>query len=386
MESQPWDYNGIKRPKSRKTPVLQQYSPEYGRQGSAMRINFDPLGLVSPTVISHKTFPQKLWHDNSLWDEQQHPHCGGTVKMDYAGSSNLNRHLRETNDCFTQDHNCSKHHFTKLIVSSGHKRLLLLVFLTKAVHIEVETSLSTEAFICALRRFIARRGRRRTIYSDNGTNFQGAANQLQEVNNMLQCPTQMTRIHDFLTCEGCQWKFIPPHAPHFGGLWEAAVKSMKYHLRRTLGASIATYEELSTLLTEVEACLNSRPLCALSNDPHSSFLSPGHFLIGQPLTQLPSIDYTPLKISRLSRWQLMQQQLQNVWKRWSADYLHELQTRRRWHRSVPNVQIHDVVILREDNTVPCHWPTAVITDVHPGADGKIRVVTFKPLKRLSNAR
>jgi hypothetical protein len=213
---------------------------------------------------------------------------------------------------------------------------IFVCFATKAVHIEVVTSLTTEAFVSALRRIIARRGRPNIIYSDNGTNFQGASNRLREVDNMLQCPTQM-RVHDFLMSEGSQWKFIPPHRPHFGGLWEAAVKSMKYHLRHTLGASIATYEELSTLLTEVEACLNSQPLCAPSNDPHSSFLSPGHFLIGQPLTQLPSIDYTNLKISRLSRWQSFQQQFQTFWKRWSADYLHELQSRQCWQKSSPNV-------------------------------------------------
>ena len=99
----------------------------------------------------------------------------------------------------------------------------------------------------------------------------------------------------FLTKEGCNQNFIPPHAPHFRGLWEAAVKSVKYHLRRTLGAQIATYEELNTLLTEIEACLNSRTLCAHPNDPHLSYLSPGHFLIGEPLTQLPTIDYSNIK-------------------------------------------------------------------------------------------
>jgi len=113
--------------------------------------------------------------------------------------------------------------------------------------------------------------------------------------NTLQRPTQMTRVQDFLTTEGNDWRFIPPHGPHFGGLWEAAVKSMKYHLRRTLGAQLATYEELNTLLVEIEACLNSRPLCALPNDPHTSYLSPGHFLIGEPLSY-------PLLTILISKW------------------------------------------------------------------------------------
>ena len=139
--------------------------------------------------------------------------------------------------------------------------------MTKAVHIEVVTSLTTEAFLAALRRFIARRGKPRTIYSDNGTNFQGAANELHEIYKMLQSTSQMARVQDFLATEGCNWNFIPPHGPNFEGLWEAAVKSMKYHLRRTLGAQVATYEELCILLFEIEACPNSRPLCALSEDP-----------------------------------------------------------------------------------------------------------------------
>jgi hypothetical protein len=144
---------------------------------------------------------------------------------------------------------------------------IFVCFVTKAVHIEVVTSLTTEAFIVALRRFIARSGKQKTITSDNGTNFQGAANQLHKVYKMLHSSSEIARVQDFLVKEGCDWKFIPPHTPHFGGLWEAVVKSMKYHLRRTLGSHIATYEELCTLLAEIEACLNSRPLCTLSSDP-----------------------------------------------------------------------------------------------------------------------
>jgi len=184
---------------------------------------------------------------------------------------------------------------------------IFVCFVTRAVHIRVVTRLKTEAFLAALRHFIARRGKPTTIYSDNGTNFQGASNDLHEIYNMLHSSSQMAMVQDFLTSEGCYWKFIPPHAPHFGGLWEAAVKSMKYHLRRTLGSYIATYEELYTLLAETEACLNSRPLCALSDDPFNpTYLSPGHFLIGETLTQLPAADYTNVKCNRLSSWQTYQ--------------------------------------------------------------------------------
>jgi len=119
----------------------------------------------------------------------------------------------------------------------------------------------------------------------------------------------------------------------------------------------------------------------LSSDPENpTYLSPGHFLIGEPLTQLPSIDYTNVNCNRLSRWQSFQQQLQQFWKTWSTDYLNELQTRQRWQQSSRNLQPGDVVLLKEDNTSPLHWPTAVVTDVYPGADNHVRVVTIKTPK------
>ena len=98
--------------------------------------------------------------------------------------------------------------------------------MTKAVHIEVVTTLTTKAFLAALRRFIARRGKPKIVYSDNGSKFQGAANELHALYKMLQSTSQMSTVEDFLATEGWEWKFILPHGPHFGGLWEAAVKSM----------------------------------------------------------------------------------------------------------------------------------------------------------------
>jgi hypothetical protein len=156
---------------------------------------------------------------------------------------------------------------------------------------------------------------------------------------------------------------------------------MKYHLWRTLGSHVATYEKLCTLLAEIEARLNSRPLCTLSTDPFDQMcLSPGHFLIGEPLTQLPSVDYTNVKLNRLSRWQLYQQQHQQFWNRWSADYLQGLQQCQRWQQDHINFQSGDLVLLREDTTTPLQWPTGVILETHPGPDGNVRVVTLKTTK------
>jgi hypothetical protein len=250
----------------------------------------------------------------------------------------------------------------------------------KAVHLEVVTSLTTDAFIAALRRFIARRGTPSTIYSDNGTNFKGAANHFQELHKLLQSSSHVEKVQDYLSKEKSEWKFVPPHCPHFGGLWEAAVKSMKHHLRRILGNNVCTYEELITITANIEACLNSRPLCKLPNDPSHFYLSPGHFLIGEPLTTLPSLDLTNVKSNRLSRWQQVQQQTQHFWQRWSADYLQELQRRPKWQHSAPNFHPGDTVLVMDDHTPPLQWPLAIVTAVHPGPDQRIRVVTVKTTK------
>ena len=114
----------------------------------------------------------------------------------------------------------------------------------------------------------------------------------------------LRQVHSYAAKTQFQWHFIPPNTPHFGGLWEAGVKSLKYQWKRIVGKALLTFEEFSTLLTQVEACLNSQPLIALSSEPNDpSYLSPGHFLIGAPLTSVPEPDFTNTTMNSFSRWQ-----------------------------------------------------------------------------------
>ncbi|XP_018318380.1 uncharacterized protein [Mycetomoellerius zeteki] len=174
----------------------------------------------------------------------------------------------------------------------------------KAVHLEVVTDLSSDGFLAALRRFAARRGFPEQIYSDNGTNFVGANNQLKEMYVLFNSEAHKERINSFASDHRITWHFIPPAAPHFGGLWESTVKLFKHHFRRVIGDSLFTHEELNTFTAEVEGILNSRPIIPLSSDPNdTSALTPAHYLIGKPLTALPEGNLTCVPANRLSTWQ-----------------------------------------------------------------------------------
>nr|XP_034177277.1 uncharacterized protein LOC117602863 [Osmia lignaria] len=187
----------------------------------------------------------------------------------------------------------------------------------KAVHLEVVSELTTEAFLAALRRFIARRGFCSDLYSDNGSNFVGANNELHELRSLLQSDDHREKVTTFLAEHSINWNFIPPLTPHFGGLWEAAVKSFKYHLKRVAGTELFTFENFNTLIIEIESVLNSRPLTPISSDPNDLLvLTPGHFLIGDSLTSLRERDFRDIPSNRLSSWQHVQKVKQHFWKRW----------------------------------------------------------------------
>lgn len=150
----------------------------------------------------------------------------------------------------------------------------------KAFHLELVSSFTSDAFIAAMLRFVSRRGTVTNMYSDNGTDFVGAFKKLNSI---------ATKLESLVV----EWSFIPPLSPHFGGLWEAGVKSVKTHLTRTFGSSTFTFEEFQTVLCRVEGCLNSRPLCPLFDSIDSlDALSPNHFLTGQQFLPVPDFDFT----------------------------------------------------------------------------------------------
>ncbi|GFX55377.1 integrase catalytic domain-containing protein [Trichonephila clavipes] len=134
---------------------------------------------------------------------------------------------------------------------------IFLCFVTKAVHFELVSDLTTQTFIASLKRFIARRGRPSLIFSDNGKTFIGANAELKRLHILVINPD--LELAGFLVDENINWKFLLPRAPNFGGLWEAGIKSLKFHFKREAGNSRFTYEEFLTIITQIEGILNSRP-------------------------------------------------------------------------------------------------------------------------------
>ncbi|GFX16484.1 integrase catalytic domain-containing protein [Trichonephila clavipes] len=229
---------------------------------------------------------------------------------------------------------------------------------------------STDIEISTLKRLCARRGRISTLMSDNATNFKGAAAELNRFIKLI-CNKNET-LANYFASEAIQWKFIPPRSPNFGGLWEAGVKSFKHHLYRTLVNSKITFEEFETIIIQIEGILNSRPLVPLSGNINEyEVLTPGHFIIGRPISAIPEPAILDISDNRLSRWQYTPKCVQTVWKRWKNDYLNHLQQRNKWQFEKNNVAVGCLVLLKENDLPPCKCTMARILEVIYGTDGKI---------------
>ena len=253
----------------------------------------------------------------------------------------------------------------------------------KAVHIEIVSDYSSATFLSAFRRFCSRRGLPQCMYSDNGTTFQGAES---ELNKLFRQESNFSQdIKNALATDRVNWTYIPPKAPHFGGLWESKVKSFKHHLRRVIGETILTLEEFQTLAAQIEACINSRPLSPMTSDPEDmNALTPGHFLIGSPIIGLPEPHTSNPEINTQphTRWVLVQRILVSFWRRWSKEVLHDYQNRVKWLEPDGTIKPGNLVLITDDLLPPARWLLGRVTECHPGSDGNIRVATIKTAKSV----
>ena len=231
-----------------------------------------------------------------------------------------------------------------------------------------------------MKRFVARRGPPEKIFSDNGTNFIGARNNIAKVQSLFSKDTNENSIKNYINSRGMEWITIPSRAPHFGGLWEAANKSMKRHLRRCVGTQILTHDELNTFVFQIEGIPNSRPLTAMSADPNDlQPLTPAHFILGRGMNDLHSLTASESdeNLHLNVRLKLLEKLKSPFWKSWHQDYLDTLQIRKRWLTSGPEFAKGDLVFIAEDNQLPLHWKMARVIDLYSGNDEINRVAKVR---------
>ncbi|XP_075150747.1 uncharacterized protein LOC142224855 [Haematobia irritans] len=236
---------------------------------------------------------------------------------------------------------------------------VFVCFATRAIHLEAVSDLSTAGFLAAFHRFFARRGCPATIFSDNGTNFVGEA--------VMSCPLRLhTRAY-----RGDLSQLVRL-------IWEAGVKSFKLHFRRQVGNIRFTFEEFSTVLGRIEACLNSRPLCPQSDIPQElDALTPGHFLIGAPLLAPAEPVIIEQPLSLVNRFRKVQALAQQFCVRWKEEYLKNLHMRYKWKFPQRDVMVNDLVVIRHEQLPPTSWKLGRVVSVHPGVDGHIRVADVR---------
>jgi len=255
-------------------------------------------------------------------------------------------------------HNTGMDYFGPITVTVGRRLekrygVLFTCLSTRAVHLEVAHSLSTDSCLLAIRKFICRRGCPEHIYSDNGTNFVGVDNELKKLN-------QDTMTGD-CTSKGITWHFNPPAAPHMGGSWERLVRSVKVALYAALKQKNPKDEILQTLMVEAEHVVNCHPLTHVSLDPDDEeALTPNHFLMGrssnvQPLAVSAGTDANPREM-----WKQSEKLADKFWHRWSKEYLPTLLKRTKWHRPSKPVKEGDVVIIMCDNEPRGLWPMGIV--------------------------
>ncbi|XP_045499410.1 uncharacterized protein LOC123697036 [Colias croceus] len=271
--------------------------------------------------------------------------------------------------------NCGVDYFGPMMVKIGRRRekrwgALFTCLTSRAVHLELVASLSTDSAIMALRRMAARRGWPRLMYSDNGTNFRGADQELKKAYNEWAPALQEEALRHRM-----EWRYIPPGAPHQGGAWERLVRSVKTALGATLREKAPPEEVLWTLLTEAEFAVNARPLTHVSVSPDDpEALTPNHFLLGSS-TGLPTTG--PCDEADRRTWRASQALADHFWRRWIKEYLPTLVPRGEARKDTRRLEEGDVVII-VDHVLPRNtWPMGVVVRVHAGPDDAVRVAEVK---------
>jgi len=244
---------------------------------------------------------------------------------------------------------------------------------TRAVHLELSSSLNTSSFLLALQRFVNRRGKPIKIVSDNGSNFLGGDRLLKE-----ELKRHNAKIAQKVPEMGIEWNYNPPGASHRGGIWERIIRSVRKILVALTDERVPNVEGLATLLTEVERILNSRPLVPLSSDANDlGVLTPNVLLLGRFESSLPMDEFMKADGYRKS-WRVVGWMADQFWARWMKEYLPLLQIRQKWIKPFRNISVGDIVLVKDQTLLRrSKWPKARVLEVYPGKDGVVRTALVK---------
>ena len=243
---------------------------------------------------------------------------------------------------------------------------LFTCLVTRAVHLEVAFDMSADSFLMAFHRFTARRGKPAVVHSDNGSNFVAAERELRDEVKTINSE----KVKSSMLLEAIDWRFTPPYAPHMGGVWERMVQSVKSTLKALITSRLLTDEELLSFTAEAERIVNDRPITKMRSDPRDPTpLSPSDLLLlrGNPSTS-PIAERNPLR----RRWATVQALANTFYERFLAEYLSGQQSRSKWQRDMPPLQMHDVVLVADEDTPRGQWPLGLVVEVIPSEDGRVR--------------
>jgi transposase InsO family protein len=256
--------------------------------------------------------------------------------------------------------------------SSKRWAILFTCLTIRAIHIEVVPEMSSSAFTNALRRFISRFGNVKLFRSDRGTNFVGSVNEIK----MDTVNVEEGEIHSWLKDKNVTWIFNPPHASHMGGVWERMIGTVKRILSSMLcdiSDKNLTHDVLITLMAEVCAIVNARPIVPVSTDSSvPELLSPSAILTQKLDFTTEEFEHLTLKDIYKSEWRRVQVLANQFWRRWRSEYLQQLQTRSKWRREQANLNEGDVVLVKDSNVPRNRWPYGVVEKILPSDDGKVR--------------
>ena len=257
--------------------------------------------------------------------------------------------------------------------SNSHKSYIALFTCasTRALSLELVPDLTSHSFKNAMIRFISIRGIPNVMVSDNAKTFQKTAED-------CQCLITRSPTHEFIETSRITWLFYLEKSPWWGGFIERMVSTVKSSLRKILQKSYLSYDEMSTLLKQIEACVNSRPITCIYDDDTEEPLTPSHLLIGKRATALPEVNQTFYDTEGRSKYREVL--ISQFMKRWKREYLEELQS---YHISKEKVgeperipKIGEVVLMKEDKP-RATWDLARITDLYKSRDNRIRSIEVR---------